>query len=176
MVVRVLSVPLTIEGYMVELSKLNETMLQLELAVGESLMSVSTIPDGEISQLLKAFGELHDNRKKLKAILELLDSAYNKMSEQTLPELLKQHDIQSLKVGGKNFILSVRLNASIPISKSAEGFAWLRSVGCSELISERVNAKQLSSFVSDYFEEHAKLPPPEAVTVHMQEHIAVRKA
>lgn len=157
--------------------KMAEVIDELELSVGNMLTLIATLDKSDLTTLLRAFGTLYDNRKRLSNIYDVIDRQYRQLAEETLPELFNEQGIDKISVAGKNYSCTVRINASIPEYKSAAGFDWLRNVAkCPELITERVNAKQLSSIVSDYFEEHAALPPPEAVTVHMQPFIGVRKA
>lgn len=157
--------------------KMSEVLTELEVSTADMLTVIAQIDRSELSTLLKAFATLHDNRKRLSNIYDVIDRQYRELSEQTLPELFNEQGIEKISVAGKSFSCTVRINASIPEAKSAAGFDWLRNVAkCPELITERVNAKQLSSLISDYFEEHAELPPADAITVHMQPFIGVRKA
>jgi hypothetical protein len=90
---------------------------------------------------------------------------------------MESQGFDSVKSGGKNFILSTRVNASIPEDMREPGYRWLTDVAkVPELIVPRVNPKQLSSFVKSYFEAHAEWPPEDAIKVHMQNYIQVRKA
>lgn len=83
--------------------------------------------------------------------------------------------IDSIKSKGRNFIVGVRLNASIPLDKRESGFKWLRENGLDSLIAPAVNSKSLSSAITQYIEANAIEPPEDAMTVHKQKYTSVRK-
>lgn len=156
---------------------LHECIAELEIAAARAGLVVAELDPTNLSRLLTAFGALNDAKKQLTTTLEYITSLHRKLSEDVIPEALKNAEIDNVTVAGKRFGISTRFNASIPEAKREEGFKWMREVGkCGDLIKESVNAKQLSSFIESYFEEYAALPPEEAVTVHIQEYTTVRKA
>lgn len=156
---------------------LRDTIAALELAAANAGVVVAGIDPTNLNQMLTAFGMLHDAKRQLGNALEYITGLHRRLSEEVIPEALQNAGIDSLTVAGKRFAVSTRVNASIPLAKKEAGFKWLRDVAnCGDLINESVNAKQLSSFIEAYFEEHAVLPPEEAITVHMQQYTTVRKA
>ena len=156
---------------------LAEVITHLEIAAANAGVVVAMLDHSDISKTLLAFGMLHDAKKAIDNVHTYIGGLHRKLSEEVIPGALENAQIESLVIGGKRFGVSTRVNASIPAAKRDAGHAWLRDVAkCGDLINETVNAKQLSSFIEAYFEEHAELPPEEAVTVHMQQYTTVRKA
>lgn len=158
--------------------KLKTTLAELDKAVQAASSFVTTSLDrNDIPTMLKAFKEIDEAKKYLAEIEKVLNATHKIMSEQMIPEAFENNGFDSVKAAGRNFIVSTRINASIPEDKRAAGYDWLRNVAnVPELIVPTVNSKQLSSFVSSYFEEHATLPPPEAITVHQVKYTSMRKA
>lgn len=158
-------------------SNLREAIHALEIAAAKAGLVVAELDPTELSKVLTAFGALHDAKRQIDQVHEYVSGLHRRLSEEIIPDALENAGIESLVVGGKRFGVSTRINASIPAAKRDIGFRWLREVAkCGDIINESVNAKQLSSFIEGYFEEHAELPPEEAITVHMQRYTTVRKA
>ena len=162
---------------MTDQPKMKDSLTALEKATLDMAAIIATLNPDDIPTLARAFKALYECRQQHEAISKIIDTNYRKLADEVLPQAFKNAEIDSIKLAGRNFYLTTRTNASIPEIKQAEGFKWLREVAkCPELIAERVNAKQLSSVVARHFEEFGELPPEDAVTVHFQETIAMRKS
>ena len=161
---------------MTEQPKMKEALIALEKSTIDMASIVAALDPNDIPNLVRAFRALAECRQLHEAIGKIIDENYRKLSEDVIPEAFDNAGIDSVKVNGRNFYITTRINASSPQAKQDAGFAWLRNTAkCPELIAERVNAKQLSSLVTRYFEEHGAMPPEEAVTIHMQRLTSMRK-
>lgn len=165
------------EGYQVEKPKFKEVLKQLDAAVADTLVHFDQLDPSDLPTLLKSFALLKDTKETLSGLEETISSLYQKLSYETIPNAFETLGFDSVKTAGKNFICSERVNASIPADKRELGHKWLTEVAnIPELIVPTVNAKQLSSFVKTYFETNAEWPPEDAMNVHLQRYIQVRKA
>jgi len=157
--------------------KLSSVLDDLSESVGDTLSYFDKIDKSELNTLLKSFALLKENNDKLKDLAELISKLYQNLSYEVIPNAMEANGFDSVKLGGKNFIVSTRINASIPEDQREVGYRWLTEVAKTpELIVPRVNAQQLSSFVKTYFETHAEWPPEDAIKVHKQNYIQVRKS
>lgn len=158
--------------------KLKTALAETDKAVAAAAVFVTSELDrNDLPTMLKAFKELDEAKKYLADIEKALVATHKMLSEQMIPEAFENNGFDSVKLAGRNFIVSTRINASIPEDKRSAGFEWLRTVAnVPELIVQTVNSKQLSSFVSSYFEEHAIMPPEEAISVHQVKYTSMRKA
>lgn len=156
---------------------MRRALADLDEAVNDMLAYFSTIDPSDVPTLLKAFALLRDNKDILTRLEKAVSAQYEKLSYQVIPETFETLGYESIKIDGRNFIISTRVNASIPEDKRAAGLEWLTNEAkIPELIKPTVNSKQLSSFVTAYFNEHGKWPPEEVMTVHKQNYTQIRKA
>lgn len=131
----------------------------------------------DLPTLLNAFRQIHDARGLLKDQYEIINTMYERLSYEKVPDILEANGLDSVKSRGRQFIISVRVNASIPAEQREAGFRWIRDVAKTpELITPTVNPKSLSSFVKGYYEANGIWPPEEAIKVHKQRHMSIRKA
>lgn len=162
---------------MSETPKLKDALKALDAAVSDTLAYFENIDPSDIPTLLKSFALLKDNKEKLSTLEKIISELYQKLSYEVIPNAFETQGFDSVKLAGRNFILSTRVNASIPEDKREAGYNWLiNEAKVPELIRETVNSKQLSSFASNYFEAHGAWPPEEVMNVHKQNYIQVRKA
>lgn len=158
-------------------AKFREVLKDLDATVTETLGFFEELDPSDLPTLLKAFAHLKDNRDKLVMLEKLISELYQKLSYETIPNAFEVSGFDSIKLAGRNFILSTRVNASIPEDKREFGYRWITDVAkVPELIRETVNPKQLASFATAYFEANGAWPPEEAMNVHKQPYIQVRKA
>jgi len=156
---------------------LRDIIKELDGAVGNTLAYFEGLDPSDIPTLLKAFALLKENKEKLSALSDTISDCYQKHSYEVIPNAFEATGFDSIKIGGRNFILSTRINASISEDQREFGYKWLTDVAkVPELIRETVNSRQLSSFASSYFEAHGAWPPEEVMKVHKQPYIQVRKA
>lgn len=157
--------------------KLNDAIDTLDDSVKTTLVFFEKLDQSNITQVLQAFYMLGVAYDRLDNLTKILGKLYDKYSTETIPEIFQNNQIDSLKTAGHNFISATRLNASIPENMREAGHKWVvEELKIPELIVPRINPKQLSTAIKAYFEATAKLPPEDAVKVHQQQYIQVRKA
>lgn len=156
---------------------LSEAIKVLDESVTEMLYFFQELDVTDLPLLLKSFALLKDNKDKLSLLEKLVSEQYQKLSYQVIPNVFETFGLDSAKSGGRNFILSTRVNATIPEDKREFGYRWIADTAkVPELIRETINSQQLSAFARGYFETNAMWPPEEAMSVHQQQYIQVRKA
>jgi hypothetical protein len=157
--------------------KMSEALQVLDHAVTDTLHFFNELDFSNLTRTLQAFGQLKDAKNKLDSLQETISKLYEHLDKEKIPDVLNTLEIPRIEVGGKLFSVAARLNASIPEYKRDAGHRWvIEELRMPELILPRVNSKSLSSAVKTYFESNGKLPPEEAVTVHLQQYVQVRKA
>lgn len=162
---------------MAEKTKLSDAIKHVTDALSEVQLYLEKMDYNDLPTLLKAFRQIHDARGLMKDQCEIINGMYERLSYEKVPDMLEANGFESVKSGGKNFIISVQVNASIPRDQQEAGFAWLRDVAKTpELITPTVNPKSLSSFVKGYFEANAIWPPENAIKVHKKRYMSIRKA
>lgn len=93
----------------------------------------------------------------IKKAREALDEIADNLSKQSIPDLLRSHNIKNIKIEGVGTVgISNKVNASI-IDKP-RGFEWLRANGAGSLITEVVNASSLSAHAKSLLQEGEELP------------------
>lgn len=162
---------------MSETPKLRDALKALDSAVNDTLAYFEGVDPSDIPTLCKSFALLKDNKEKLSFLEEVISKLYQKLSYEVIPNAFETNGFDSVKLAGKNFILATRVNASIPENKREAGHDWLiNQAKVPELIKSSVNSKQLSSFVTSYFDAHGCWPPEDVMSVHKQTYVQVRKA
>jgi len=156
--------------------KLSQAVQLLSNSVNDTLAFFDKLDYSNLTRTLTAFGQLRDQKDKLESLVKLISGLYESLDKEKLPDVLNSLKIERIAVNGKLFSVAERLNASIPENKREFGHRWLTDAGAPDLILPRVNSKSLGSFVKTYFQEHGKMPPEEAMTIHLQSYIQVRKA
>lgn len=154
-----------------------EVLRLLDDAVRETLVYFDKLDPSDLPTTLKAFLLLRTHKETLDSLSKTIDELYRRYDYEILPEAFETLGFDSVKTAGRNFILSTRVNASIPENLRSAAHKWLtEEAKIPELITERVNPKQLSSFAQSYFYQHGKWPPEELIKIHKQNYIQVRKA
>jgi len=158
--------------------KLTEVLPDLEDAVSETSLYLESLDKSDLPLTLRAFGQLQGAKNRLEASYEMIKKMYDNLSYEVIPDLFEANGCASFKSDdGKNFVMNVRLDASIPREKRDAGFEWVRNVAkAPELIQEQVNPRSLSSVVKQMLEENGTLPPDDAVTVSQKRYMSIRKA
>lgn len=155
---------------------LKESISLLDEAVQNTQDYFSKVDVNDLPTLLRSFKMLHENKDMLDALQKQLDAIHRNLSYNIIPTAFADHGVDSMKLSGRNFIVSTRLNASIPLDHKEDAHKWLSENGMGQLIQPNVNSKTLSSAVSQYFEEFAKFPPEDCFSIHRQPYTQVRKA
>lgn len=157
-----------------------ETALRLAIKeLGAAIEGVvehfNTLDPDDVPALLRSFKALKEQKDELDDWEKIISSLFSKLSQETIPAAFEKVGYDSIKLSGRNFVVGVRMFASIPQDKKEEGFKWLNEHGLGALIQPTVNPKSLSSALQSHFDEHATLPPTEAVTLYQQKYTSVRK-
>jgi len=162
---------------MSEKLKFKTALEQLSSTITDVMVTFDGIPSTDLPTLLKAFAELRDNKKRLEELLKSITLLYTTLDNKVIPDAFEALGFDSVKSSGRNFILSTRINANITEDKRPAAHKWIEEEAkVPELIQSRINPKQLSSFVAEYFETNGKWPPEDLISVHKQNYIQVRKA
>lgn len=155
---------------------LSKSIAQLSETLSKAINTIETIPNSDINTLLKAYQQYSDQLDILDSIKKVADEAYRHLAEERLPKVFEDLGFDSVKSGGRNFILSSQLFASIPSDKQEIGFKWLKTNNLDALIKPTVNPRALSSAITAYIEENAMEPPQEAMTLYKKRKISIRKS
>lgn len=156
--------------------KLSEALDQLDNSVSDTLVFFEKLDPNNLSIMLQAFYKLGAAYDRLSTMTKLLGELYDKYSYEVIPATFEAMGIDGLKTAGHNFILSTRLDASIPENMRDAGHQWIiDELKIPELIIPRTNPKQLSSAIKAYFEANARLPPEDAIKVSQRKYIQVRR-
>lgn len=154
---------------------LKDALINLNNAIKEVNILYTNMDMNNIPMVLSFYDELSAYTDITERLYKEVNSLCQKLSYEEIPDMLDRHEVDSIKIRSKNFITSARINASIPFDKRQEGHRWLENNGLGALIIPTVNAKSLSSAIKDYIQTNAKMPPKDAMTVHLQRYTSVRK-
>lgn len=154
---------------------LKEAIDDLTKALVNANSILNGLDKGNLPELLKGFKTLTEEKNRLDDLVKIVNDIHSNFSHKVLPEAFRTLGVDSIKTAGRNFILNTKMRANITKEQQEAGFAWLRANGYEDLIRPSVNANSLSSVVNGFFEEHAKLPPEEAISIFTQEYISMRK-
>lgn len=161
---------------MFENPEMNIVLENLKLAIEGVKEHFAGLDETDVTGLLKGFQATREFHDSLENELSKLGELIVELSYTTIPATFERLGIDGYKTGGKNYVVGVRVNASIPQIKREKGFKWLEDHGLGALVQPAVNSKTLSAAISSYFEEHAELPPEDAISLHRQTFTSVRKA
>jgi hypothetical protein len=160
----------------VKTPKFRDALKILDSTVKETVNTFASIDQGDLPTLLRAYKELDFCEEMLALIHKQVTELHDKLRKETIPDIMETMGIDSVKLANRNFIVTTQTFASIPKDMQPKGFAWLRSVAnIPELITETVNARSVSKFVKEYFEEHGKYPPEDCIKVYQQKVVQMRK-
>ena len=162
---------------MTEVPPAKEVLKQLQHVAANICQVVLELDKNDIPKILAAYKQLNEIKAVVDEVQKLITEQYHSLSYVVIPDAFETHGFDSIKAHGRNFVVSVRINASIPEDMRPVGYKWItETLGIPELIKPTVNPKQLSSAIKDYFEANAMWPPEDAVKVHKQKYTSIRKA
>ncbi len=153
----------------------HESIKALAETIQVTMRTMEAIDKDDIPATLRSYKTLTEFLEELEELVDALSKFKTTLSYETIPQMFERAGVDSVKLSGRNFIVGVRFNASIPNDKKQAGFKWLEENGLGALIQPNVNPKTLSSAIASFFESTAMLPPSEAVSVHKQTYTSVRK-
>lgn len=155
---------------------LKSAITELAHAVERTVLYFDKLDPTNVPALLDAYRAIHEQAELLDNLNKIIAEVKRKTSYETIPKIFESMGIDSIKSKGRNYIVGVRLNASIPFDKREKGFEWLKANGLDSLIASTVNRKSLSSAVTQYIEANAVEPPEDCMTVFKQAYTSIRKA
>lgn len=150
-------------------------MNELDNKLLEFQNKLENIDKNDIPSLCNLYRDYYEFYNSLEESFKIAEQIKQKLSYEVMPTAFENNKVDSVKIRGRNFIVGVRLNASIPLDLRANGHAWLRENNLGEIIVPTVNSKTLSSAVKSYIEEVGKQPPDTAIKIHMQKYTSMRK-
>lgn len=124
---------------------------------------------------LDLYGITYDASNNIEKAFKALAAFERDLSYDKIPKVMDAKQVPSMRYKGRNFINSSRVFASIPDNMREMGFAWLKEQGLSGIIKETANANTLSAVLNDFIQETGITPPEEAIKLHRQPYIQVRK-
>src|SRR5882757_7622422 len=106
--------------------KLRDAINGLQKAVERTVSYFEALDTSNVPLLLEAYRAIHENAELLDTLNKIINGIKQKTSYETIPKVFESMGYDSVKSKGRNFIVGVRLNASIPLDKRESGFKWLR--------------------------------------------------
>jgi len=125
------------------------------------------IADSDLKQISKIAGEILDLREAIEQMeshLRQLQSEERELSQETLPEKMKELGLASFQLDtGEKITIRHKVKASLSKARREEGFAWLAANGHESLIKERVveqnvHPQTLSAFAREQLAIGRPLP------------------
>lgn len=160
---------------MSETPPLKEATAALAKALGHVTQYFADLDTNDVPTLLKAFKGIHEASGLIEELFKIVKSIEQKCSYETIPNTFESHGFDSVKSQGRNFVVSVRTNASIPLDMREKGHQWLKDNNMSYLIVPTVNPKSLSSFIKAYTQEKGLIPPDDCIKIHSQKYTSIRQ-
>lgn len=155
-------------------ASIKDVITTLAEAVPDVFIRYEQLKDN-LPELLTFYRQLKTANSEIEKLIKLLKELQENLSHKLIPDLMESQKTDNLGTGGYTFSLGVRTFANISMLQREKGLQWLRDNGYSALISENVNSKTLSSAIADYIEREGLVPPEDAITLHQQKYISVRK-
>lgn len=152
-----------------------EAWKKLYQEIEEALAELQELKDNDLYGHLAVYKKIYEADSELERAAKLLKGIKSKLSYETIPKIMDDLKTDSIRYDGRNFIRSVRLDASIPEEMREKGYAWLKEQGLGSIIKESAHAKTLSSVLDDFIQETGVMPPEDCVKLHRQPYIQIRK-
>lgn len=155
---------------------IKSTIKSLKELSQEAIIKMEQLKDTtNIPELCKFYKDLTEGLELVEALVKSLKEIEGEISTKTLPDLLEATGVDSIKVHNRQFILTGRLLANMPLHMQEKGFKWLKEVGYGSIIKEGVNASTLSAAMKEYTENNGKLPPEDTMKIFIKKGVSVRK-
>lgn len=152
-----------------------KAVLDINTAMVDLTNKLMALEDMDIFGHLELYRITHEAFSRIEKAQKMLGETKQKLSYQVIPHIMSELKTDSLRYNGRNFIRCVRLDCYIKQDQMAAGKEWLKQAGLGGVIKEGVNAKTLSSVLGDYIEETGVMPPEDAISIHQQPYIQMRK-
>ena len=133
----------------------------------------------EIFKLADELKERNARKDELNAELKSLNAEIAEIDEKLTQEMTDA-EVDKFTRNGSTFYLKSRLYASPVTEHKPEFMKALKDNGCSELITETVNANTLASWVKEYNESHGVERPEflgeELLNIYTKVGVGIRKS
>jgi hypothetical protein len=155
---------------------MREVLEELESAIHKMQEFFKNVDRDDLPKLLTAFRQLQEHKKYLDSLSTDVEKLYQVLSYTIIPDIFQSRNVESMKIGGKNFILSNRLHATITADQKEKAFEWLRKNGLEDIVQPNVNHKTLTSALGNLLEDKGISPPADVIKIHTQNYIQVRSS
>lgn len=133
----------------------------------------------EIFKLADELKERNAKKDELNAELKSVTAEINEIDEK-LTQAMTDAEVDKFTRNGSTYYLKSRLFASPVAEHKPEFMQALKDNGCSELITETVNANTLASWVKEYNESHGTERPEflseELLNIYTKVNVGIRKS
>ena len=134
--------------------------------------------DGNMLEWADKLKALRDRKEKLEAKLKEINAQIDD-ADWHLSNLMVESETQNFNHSGTLFCLTTKTRASAKAGLKDELFRALRDEGYGDIITETINANNLSAFVKEQIAEHGDTLPEwleGLVSVYEKTTVGVRKA
>lgn len=113
----------------------------------------------DLTQAVKQLREIKDRKDLLEAELKEVNGEIRRLSEQVIPEMMDDQDIEKLTVEGVGTCyLSTKIYANVKAENKEQFYSWLTENGHGDLIREHVFPASLNAFAKEQLQEGKALP------------------
>ena len=120
---------------------------------------------GRLSNLVKALRIAEQAVVDSETLLKNAKETYNQISEQTIPELMQQLELEEIKLRtGEKLSVAKVYHAKIPANREEEAFEWLRDNELGSIIKDivikktNVHHQTLKAVVKERYEDGKDIP------------------
>lgn len=157
-----------------------EAIAQLQrqlISVGEMVQNDTdtTVKGGDHIAVIKHYDHLRIAVAKIKEAREALAQIEERLSRETVPEVLREQNIKTITVIGVGRVtVSSRWSASM-LDKDA-GINWLKNNGFPSIVQETVNAQTLAATAKNLSVTEGRDLPSDIFKVGMTTYTSITKA
>ena len=132
------------------------------------------VASGDHVQVIKHYDQLRQVNALIKESREALGQIEEKLSRESVPEVMRAHQIKTITVEGVGRVsLGTRWSATMPDKEA--GFEWLRAHEHGGIIIETVNAQTLGALAKELNADGTELPSP-TFTTNIMTYTSITKA
>lgn len=120
--------------------------------------------------------ELRQQKAELEGFIKELNAAIEAVEQALAQEMIEQ-EMSNFTRGGRQFVLTNRLYASVKSGMMQNVCSWLKRSGFGDLVQEQVHPRTLQAWVKEQIEERGSVPPTlaEYLNVYEKPGISIRK-
>ena len=117
------------------------------------------IPEAKLSELAKELRGLKDEKEAAENALKDLNKQIGALESQTIPDLMKEHEIEKIAIEGFGTLYLQRaVRAYVYAEDKEKAFAELKSMGFGDIIKETIHWATLNSWAKEQMEEGNPVP------------------